>query len=588
MINLIESRLLTCMRRHFWLLPLNGLFLGAGLLLVFIIPFDGAPDEWTHYHYNVEFLIRNHRLPVSGQDDLSAYLTGRVNPCGRTASRCSYTMYPAFHSVVQAGGAVMAHRAFGCEYYLGARLVSLCFGLLFLNLLYLAVYAATGGLLVAGLGAMAAFIPQVVFTASYINDDIHSLAFSALLVWSLVRFRAAASNLNIILLGFSVAMLLVCKYNYFSYFPFLIGAALFGARRLPRRLALKTALAVTLLPLAISGGWYLRNGMLYGDPLGQMFFLKTLQSMQALGAEQHMRIPVLAWMVNQGLAVSLFRSFFGVFGYMDVLLSPPTYEILALVVVLLAGLFAAELLRTGDRRLFRAFGLLAALGVLCASLVLYNCLKWDYQPQGRYLFPLIAPTVLTAAIAIARHRHLFKYAAILAAFMLLLLFKAMMVLVATYRHGSLADVPTLRYVKPVPPPPPGCGIELTVGPDVRVEQAFDSPSDGLRGLGLQTGTGRWNGTGLYRIEVFAKERNLPIRQAFITPRDVTPNSWMQFFFKPIPDSGNQRYRLVLTAEEGDLRSPARIVRTETTVQDLGRTAVNGVEQSGDFLIKLAY
>ena len=53
MINPGENSLWTRMRRHVWLLPLNGLFLGAGLLLVFLIPFDGAPDEWTHYHLSL-------------------------------------------------------------------------------------------------------------------------------------------------------------------------------------------------------------------------------------------------------------------------------------------------------------------------------------------------------------------------------------------------------------------------------------------------------------------------------------------------------------------------------------------------------
>ena len=58
------------------------------------IPFDQAPDEFAHVHYNVRVLLAERRLPVMGVDDTSAYLTPRSNPTGRLVARYSYANTP--------------------------------------------------------------------------------------------------------------------------------------------------------------------------------------------------------------------------------------------------------------------------------------------------------------------------------------------------------------------------------------------------------------------------------------------------------------------------------------------------------------
>ena len=61
-------------RLGWWgLLILNALFLVTAWTWQNTIPFNRAPDEFEHVHFNVEVILDQHRLPVSGVDDLAAY-----------------------------------------------------------------------------------------------------------------------------------------------------------------------------------------------------------------------------------------------------------------------------------------------------------------------------------------------------------------------------------------------------------------------------------------------------------------------------------------------------------------------------------
>ena len=569
--------------RHAGLACLNVAFFAAALGMAIAVPFDGAPDEWSHFHYNVEFLLTHHRLPVSGVDDLSAYQTGYPNAFGRVTCRYSYVVFPHLHTLLQAAGAAAAHAVSGCPPYLGARLVSVGFGLLFLNALYFAVHAGTRNRLAAVLAACAgAFIPQVVYTASYINDDIHSLAFSSLLLWSLARVREKPSGGNLVFMGVSIGLLLTAKYNYFVYFPFLlvVGVIALARRGMPAGMRARIVAAAVAIPILVSGFWFLRNAVLYHDPLGMAFFRRQMDVHQAPGVAQPLSLASLSWMLSHSGPDRLFQTFFGRFGYLAVGFPDHVYECLGWIVGLLAALFVFELILARDRPLLAGLGLLALAGAASLGLVTYNCLKWDFQPQGRYLFPLVAPAALLMGHAVARHGRLLKYVAGFCAAMLILLVKTFVLFAQVSPATPPITAPPLRAV------PPASGLAEATGlvfVEVRgvALQPFTCPTNGLRGLRLQAGPLPGRRTTLYRLDLTASDSRGPVRRSYLLPQWVQSGASLDFAFKPIADSGGRTFTAVLVPEDGPVDPPLTLAgRTPSNPENktvAGRDAPPQVE-----------
>ena len=160
---------------------------------------------------------------------------------------------------------------------------------------------------------------------------------------------------------------------------------------------LRRTLLTWLIAGLVSGWWFLRNMMVYGpaDPLAQARHdaivvgqPTTDLSIDALGH----------------FGATLFRSFWGQFGWMGVPLDDRTYRFLTLFSISLAVgvlLWLAREIRRGgppawDRRwltLLATTCLLLFLGVIG-----YN-LKY-IQPQGRYLFTALVPIGVFATLGV--------------------------------------------------------------------------------------------------------------------------------------------------------------------------------------------
>jgi 4-amino-4-deoxy-L-arabinose transferase-like glycosyltransferase len=231
------------------------------------VPFDDAPDEWTHYHYNVRFMLENRRLPVSGVDDLPAYLTGRDNRFGRLSARYSYTVYPALNYILAALTAWVGNTVFGAETVTGARFASLGWGLVFVCALYAACRELCPEDRAVTVRTVAAFalVPQVIYLSAYVNSDIHSLAIAALLSASLARLaRRPPTRGSLAGVGISFGLLFSCKLNYFVLVPFAVAAVLLAGRAAawPRRTTRAVLASMLAGSILLSGFWYARNRIL--------------------------------------------------------------------------------------------------------------------------------------------------------------------------------------------------------------------------------------------------------------------------------------------------------------------------------------
>lgn len=387
------------LRPHRALIAVNLVFLILTMSLVVLTPMrtdrHGAPDEYQHFGKNVDFMIQNHRLPVAGQDDKDALSQCRVNNYGQVPCLYSYQFHPGFNYVVSAvatkvGGVV------GLGGYTGARLASVMWGLIFINAIYLLARLFLRRNQSLALMGIVGFIPQVIFTASYVNQDIHSLAIAAMLVYTSVGYLYFGKQKLRWLFYLFFGLLFVAKYNYFI--TALVPLALL-ARTWKQTGSLRPILKnlgwMALAAVVLSSFWYIRNLILYHDPLGQSFILNEMAKYHELGIKWSLfNYHSYGLLFKLDFFETLFKSFFATFGYMSIYLEGAYYAVTKLVLFSSIGLLAYF----GGKKVRRWLLLLGGFMLIALLQVIFNSFTYDFQAQGRYMFVVLPVVVLVLAI----------------------------------------------------------------------------------------------------------------------------------------------------------------------------------------------
>lgn len=372
-----------------------------------------APDESTHYIFNVEFIAKHGALPVSGKDDVEAYKACRDNPSGLVPCVYSYTFYPGPNYVISAISSSVVPKILPIGPQKASRLPSLLYGVVFLACIYVASHLITrqryvSTLLLSGTG----LIPQFIFTSSYTNLDAHSLAISGIVALSLTYALLRPQNrFSIPVLGIAIGGLLpVAKYNYFIFFIpiallllYLLVRHVITTRQLVR-LVLWSVVSFVLL----ASFWYIRSWILYSDPLGQTFAVNEMAKYHELGQKNPIDIYAVAKLAQDGFFQILFRSYYVNFGSMNYPLDESRYAIPAFGIVASAFIILRTsrdiVARHKKKMVLYASALFSLTFVLTLGLVVYNSLIYDFQPQGRYLFPLLSATALYIAYLVRLNR----------------------------------------------------------------------------------------------------------------------------------------------------------------------------------------
>ena len=373
-----------------------------------------APDENAHYLFNVNHIVTHNTLPVSGKDDIIAYTACTPHHVGLAPCVYSYTIYPGPGYVVSAFLVKVFHKLGNfIPSYNAARIPSVLAGIIFAICSYAAVYSLVRRRVIATiLVASVLFIPQFIFTMSYTNLDAYAAGVSGVLGLALVRFALQPRNrtwqiaLAIALFG----LLPTAKYNYFALG---LGALLLIGYIMRRasfkksevlRFAKYTVISFVLL----ASFWYLRNLVLYHDLFGQSFMLKTMAEYSPLGTPYPVDFTGLNIAIQRDFFTTLFQSFFFALGLMHFYLSTSSYDMIMLLllgcVALLVYHFTQPLKNdTKKRQQFILATLLFALvGICTLGIVLVNSLVYDFQPQGRYMYPILIATLLFIAYTV-RH-----------------------------------------------------------------------------------------------------------------------------------------------------------------------------------------
>ena len=393
------------------------LFFLLGVAYSLSTPLFEAPDEVWHYAY-VRYLVEERALPALTDTESGAYqevaqpplyyavaalVSGSVpdkdlpelmwhNPgfgyqAGWTVNDNKNMLIHTQRERFPWQGAVLAIRL--------ARFVSLAFGLL-------TVVAAWGlgreafpqqPAWAVSVAAVVAFSPQFLFTSGVVSNDSATAALSTAALWAIARaINRGITRRRSLVIGLLAGLAALTKTSTLPLIP-LAAVALTLAHRPPTSTksphthlwpsVIRNLSFVIFSASAVGGWWYLRNAVLYHDPLALYVHIDTPWGRTAPSS------------IGDLLAElpKVYRSFWGSFGWGHVQF--PLWIYLALGVPLVVSLIGWG--RALKRRTLPISGRVSLLAVTWWLLVFVALLQWMRQveaPHGRLLFPAIGAWAL--------------------------------------------------------------------------------------------------------------------------------------------------------------------------------------------------
>lgn len=385
-----------------------GLYLIITVSLLIRQPFGSPPDEFNRYLIP-QFIAEHGTLP-NGYDE-----SIRIGGYG-----FSYAFQPILPYIIQGWTMRLVGLFTESETALlyAARSVNLLFGLVMAAVVLLLGYKWFQDRRFSWLFAfLVTFLPQGIFMHTYVNTDSCCMMSTAIMLYGLTcglqeGFSRRASAVL-------AAGIIFCALSYYNAYGYILSCILlFTAYYLTRdkgnhhfnwKQFLKAGSFISVLVLAGISWWFIRSAVLYdGDFLG----LKARDHCASLYAALELRPENRITWKSQGYSVldmltkSAFlelsrMSFIGIFGAMSIPTSPWVYRFYR--ILLAGGVLSCVIIPFGrtklEGRLFEERKGLRAFFhgnmIFCMLMPLILSIQYsyatDYQPQGRYLLPILVP-----------------------------------------------------------------------------------------------------------------------------------------------------------------------------------------------------
>lgn len=382
-----------------------GVILAAYLALAIgyshVTPPWNNPDEPAHYAY-VEYLVTQAGLPELRPGDWDAQALERLKQEARFSSDSAslrgatyeYHQPPLYYFLSAPAYLLTANRPLAVRVRT-LRLVSTLLGVASVVVAHGATRTAFPGRpeLAAAVAGVVAFVPMFTAISAAVSNDALAILLGSCAIWlMLVLVRDRATRGRALLAGVLGGLLLLTKLTVYIFAPLLVLAVGMASlrRSSDRRDTLPLNLGICIVAvLAVSGWWFVRNGLVYGaaDPLGSARH-DTVVVGQLRWSETGLT-PIAAWWA---FGQTLFRSYWAQFGWMGIVVSARLYWLYFALCALGSTAVSAALVtavRQGSKISPAWFVLGLSTLVVCGEVVYYN-LSF-VQPQGRYLYPAILP-----------------------------------------------------------------------------------------------------------------------------------------------------------------------------------------------------
>jgi len=244
-----------------------------------------------------------------------------------------------------------------------------------------------------------AFNPSFILMSSTIHHDpLMAMIYALSLLWMVRALCQRPTARDAFLGGLLLGAGLLTKLSGLSLIPLFALALLLAAwRERDWACALRCGASLYGMALVVAGWWYLRNQMLYDDPLGWRMFLTIHQHMVRCG-------PYTWFIFYHEFLGQLCRTFWGAFGYMHITLPPTIWRLfwgltgISALAALVAGLRNRLALLVEGRWRYLSV-LLAAAALVFLSFVRFSVATVG-AGHGRYLFTIAGPFSLLLAVGL--------------------------------------------------------------------------------------------------------------------------------------------------------------------------------------------
>ena len=337
-----------------WLITLTFLILATAYNT--INPLHEGTDELRHYRF-VRYIIQNRELPVQGQEPcrsqshhpplfyvLSAAVTATIDTGRDVCAPITDNPFWAYRywevgtdnknmflhdnseSFPWQGEARAAHIIRGINTILGAITIILTY------LTARIIWPKQRGY-AAGSASIVAFSPMFLYMSGTINNDVIAAMSGALVIYTAVRLTHAPhgvqSSLNWgLALGYVYTIALMSKFSLAPFAVILLFALFITTHRHNQfRQWWLTAIIMGITTIALSGWWFVRNYLIFGDPTG-------FQEVTQLWG---VRTPADSWGLVWLELPNVWSSFWGRFGFGQIPMEDGVYYTLWIITLLSLG-----------------------------------------------------------------------------------------------------------------------------------------------------------------------------------------------------------------------------------------------------------
>ena len=367
------------------------------LIIAIIQPINAGPDEKMKMDI-CKYIAKYNNLPHGGDEEIRDSVWG-----------ISYGFTPIL-SYILGGLFIKISSMFTQDIqiqYIAARLVSvLSYAIMSIFVLKIADKLFKNIYYKWLFTMLVTILPQILFIASYINNDSLALMSIAIIIYSWIKGLESNWNLKTcIMLACGIGL---CALSYYNAYGYILTSAIFFisffiAKKEYLKM-IKKGIIITAIVLAICGWWFVRNYIIYdGDILG----LNTTDEYGEKYAQEdykpsnretpaHEGKSLTEMLFGQDWIKQTVKSFIGVFGGMNILLPSFCYYIYIIVlgvgcVGYLISYYKFQHFKEQPQNM-NLLEIIFIINIIIPILLsVYYSYFSDFQPQGRYIMPMLIP-----------------------------------------------------------------------------------------------------------------------------------------------------------------------------------------------------
>lgn len=390
-----------------------------------IQPYGDPPDEINRFKV-VNYICNHGRLPHGA--DPEVILAGYG---------ASYAFQPMLTYIIQ-GFLLRFLKLFTSDGYvllLAARMVNVVFGVLMAYYVRaIAKEAWENPYIQWVFSIMVVFLPQNLFLHSYVNTDSMAMLAVAMIFYVLLRAqRTNYSRNDCILLAVGIVL---CAMSYYNAYGIIVAAILIfacnyihigasvqtGADKhkglwIEWKPLLQKGCLISVIVLVGIGWWFIRNAVLYEGDFIAMNARRECAIETAIPeynpltrfTYQNSGATVREMLFTTGYLTVLRDSFIAMFGPMII----PTHGLIYIYYKrfwILAGVLAVLPIgklwkkehRGGIKQQVVFYGSMVLFCVITIGLSIYYSYTWDFQPQGRYILPVLIPLMYLVTLGVEK------------------------------------------------------------------------------------------------------------------------------------------------------------------------------------------